>query len=94
MSNGLRFWKGSFKAGDAHRLRKSKLPIGSGNPYATPVLQYMDHIQKKVGDLNRREVAFMDQPKENATQDEGEDEADVCTLSCQKRSTITACSLW
>ena len=26
-----------------------------------------------------------------ATQDEGKDEADVCALCCQKRSTITVC---
>ena len=26
-----------------------------------------------------------------ATQDEGEDEVDVCALCCQKRSTITGC---
>ena len=26
-----------------------------------------------------------------ATQDEGEDEADVCALCCQKHSTITGC---
>ena len=26
-----------------------------------------------------------------STQDEGEDETDVCALCCQKRSTITAC---
>ena len=53
-----------FKAGGAHRLRKSKISAGSGTPHATPVLQYMDHIQKKVGDLNHREVAFMDQLNE------------------------------
>ena len=45
-------------------MRQSKIPAGSGTLHATPVLQYMDHIQKKIGDLHRRETAFLDQLKE------------------------------
>ena len=56
--------KGAFKASGTHRLRKSKIPAGSGTQHATPVLQYMGHIQKKIGELHRRETAFLDQLKE------------------------------
>ena len=34
---------------------------------------------------------WTDKSNSSATEDEGEDEADVCTLCCQKRSTITVC---
>ena len=41
-----------------------------------------DHVQPHV---------WTDKSNPATTQDEGEDEADVCSLCCQKRSTITAC---
>ena len=53
--------EGSFKAGGMHRLRKMKIPPGSGTMHATSILQYMDHINSKVKELNRKETAFMDQ---------------------------------
>ena len=56
--------KGAFKAGGSHRLRQSKIPAGSGTQHATPVLQHMDHIEEKIGDLHRREAAFLDQLNE------------------------------
>ena len=34
---------------------------------------------------------WTDKSNSAATQDEGEDEAGVCVLCCQKRSTITVC---
>ena len=52
--------KGAFKAGGSHRLRQSNIPAGNCTQHA-PVLQYIDHIQKKIGDLHRRETAFLDQ---------------------------------
>ena len=36
---------------------------------------------------------WTDQSNSAATQDEAEDEAEVCVLCCQKRSTITVCSV-
>ena len=56
--------KGAFKVGGSHRLRQSNIPAGSGTQHATPVLQYMDHIEKKIGDLHHRETSFLDQLKE------------------------------
>ena len=45
-----------FKAGGSHRLRKSQIPASSGTLHATPVVQYVDHMQKKVGDWNHRGI--------------------------------------
>ena len=43
-------------------ILSSNIPAGSGTQHATLVLQYMDHIHKKIGELHRLETVFCGSP--------------------------------
>ena len=51
---GVQGWRFSLLA----EVEDPPPPPGNGTQHATLVLQYMDHIQKKIGELHRRETIF------------------------------------
>ena len=58
------------------------LSFASGGKSATPPYGPWEHVPPQV---------WTDQSNSAATQDEAEDEAEVCVLCCQRRSTVAAC---
>ena len=53
--------KNRFISGGQARIKRPKIPLGSGSFEASPIIRYKDAIQAHVSTMYVRERAFMDQ---------------------------------